>query len=70
MKILVTGGAGFIGSNLVNELAASHDATVIDNLSVGNLGNLEGVKEKISRIGGKQQIECGGYYFRGLQCFD
>jgi UDP-glucose 4-epimerase len=36
MKILVTGGAGFIGSNLVPHLAGlGHDVVVLDNLSVG-----------------------------------
>lgn len=35
MKILVTGGAGFIGSQLVNSLR-SHEVTVIDDLSSGN----------------------------------
>jgi len=36
MKILVTGGAGFIGSNLVPHLARlGHDVMVLDNLSVG-----------------------------------
>ena len=41
-KVLVTGGAGFIGSNLVKELLnRNHKVTVIDNLSTGNLGNLK-----------------------------
>jgi UDP-glucose 4-epimerase len=41
MKILVTGGAGFIGSNLVDELIAQgHDVAVIDNLSTGNKENV------------------------------
>ena len=42
MKVLVTGGAGFIGSNLV-ELLLMRDAevVVIDNLSTGRLQNLE-----------------------------
>ncbi|MGE0930785.1 NAD-dependent epimerase/dehydratase family protein [Peijinzhouia sedimentorum] len=35
-KILVTGGAGFIGSALVNKLSDEHDIYVIDNLSYGN----------------------------------
>jgi len=42
MKILVTGGAGFIGSNLVDVLTEQgHDVTVIDNLSVGKITNIE-----------------------------
>jgi UDP-glucose 4-epimerase len=41
MRILVTGGAGFIGSHLVDWLIADgHDLTVIDDLSVGTIGNL------------------------------
>jgi len=35
MKIIVTGGAGFIGSNLVDRLVAEHDVLVLDNLSTG-----------------------------------
>lgn len=41
MKTLVTGGAGFIGSNLVDRLLAEgHAVDVIDNLSSGKLANL------------------------------
>jgi len=42
MDCLVTGGAGFIGSNLVDALIARGDrVTVIDNLSTGKQANLE-----------------------------
>ena len=48
MKILVTGGAGFIGSNLVDKLVQlGHEVIVLDNLSTGRLSNLDKVKNKI-----------------------
>ncbi len=41
MKILVTGGAGFIGSNVVDAyIKAGHDVVVIDNLSSGKIKNI------------------------------
>src|SRR6478735_1493151 len=44
MRILVTGGAGFIGSNLVEHLLGRPDVTlvrVLDNLATGSLKNIE-----------------------------
>ena len=50
-RALVTGGAGFIGSHLVDELvAAGCKVTVVDNLSSGNMANLEHVKNQITFI--------------------
>lgn len=40
MKILVTGGAGFIGSHLVNKLCEDHKVIVLDDLSVGKRANV------------------------------
>ena len=40
MKILVTGGVGFIGSCLVNQLVKGNDVVVLDNLSTGKKENL------------------------------
>ncbi len=42
MKILVTGGAGFIGSNLAEKLAEDHEVTVLDDLYIGSKKNLDG----------------------------
>lgn len=51
--VLVTGGAGFIGSNLVDALLA-HGATVrvLDNLVTGKLENLAAAKESVTFIHG------------------
>ena len=41
MKILVTGGAGFIGSHIVDAfVAAGHEVLAVDDLSTGNINNL------------------------------
>jgi len=52
-KCLVTGGAGFIGSHLVEELVAlGHSVTVLDNLSYGQKENLLSCMDKIEFVEG------------------
>ncbi len=43
MKILVTGGAGFIGSHIVEHYQGKADIVVLDNLRTGNMRNLDGL---------------------------
>jgi UDP-glucose 4-epimerase len=46
MRVLVTGGAGFIGSNLVDRLLAEgHDVVAVDDLSSGSRDNLAAAAE-------------------------
>ena len=53
MRYLVTGGAGFIGSNTVDDLVRrGHSVTVLDDLSAGKEQNLSGVRDKIDFIRG------------------
>ena len=40
-KILITGGASFIGSHIVDELINDNEITIIDNLTNGSIKNLK-----------------------------
>ena len=49
MKYFITGGAGFIGSHLAENLITRGDQVVVfDNLSTGSANNISGIKEKIT----------------------
>lgn len=51
MKIILTGGAGFIGSNLAEFLLDSgYDVLILDNFSSGNYENIKNLKGKIDVI--------------------
>jgi len=51
MKAIVTGGAGFIGSHLVDSLIEKNiNVTVLDNFSTGRMENLNHIKNKIELI--------------------
>jgi nucleoside-diphosphate-sugar epimerase len=53
VRVLVTGGAGFIGSNLVDELLArGHAVKVLDNFSSGHRHNLAAVEDEVELIEG------------------
>lgn len=48
MRVLITGGAGFIGANLTRELRAhGHSVTIIDDLSTGFRSNLDGLDAEL-----------------------
>lgn len=53
MKVLITGGAGFIGSNLAETLLAlGHSVRVFDNFCAGERRNLEGLKGDLEIVEG------------------
>ncbi len=51
-RILITGGAGFIGSNLAKELAEENEVLILDDLSTGRMENIKELirKKKVSFV--------------------
>ncbi|MFZ4784195.1 MAG: UDP-glucose 4-epimerase GalE, partial [Flavobacteriales bacterium] len=59
MKVLVTGGTGFIGSHTIVELvAAGHDPVIVDNLSNSEVSVLKGIEKIIGFSPVFYQIDC------------
>ncbi|MCX6651492.1 MAG: NAD-dependent epimerase/dehydratase family protein [Methanomassiliicoccales archaeon] len=46
-RVLVTGGAGFIGSHIAEALSKENEVLVLDDLSAGNRDNLKGIKAEL-----------------------
>jgi UDP-glucuronate decarboxylase len=70
MKILITGGAGFLGSHLAESLAARGDEIIIlDNFYTGSHGNLENVKNiEVIRADVTEKFKLEVDYIYNLAC--
>lgn len=69
-RVMVTGGAGFIGSHLVDALAAQYEVVVYDDLSTGSLENLEEAQRRGVRFikGTVSDISSLVSAMKGVEC--
>lgn len=63
----ITGGAGFIGSNLAEALAKENQVVVIDDLSTGNMQNLVSIEAQLFK-GSITDLELLRRAFHGIDC--
>lgn len=49
-NILITGGLGFIGSHIADEVIGNNEVTILDNLSTGNINNIKTTDDENLRI--------------------
>jgi len=71
MKFVVTGGAGFIGSNLSEELSKGGEVTIIDNLSTGKIDNIQELidNDVLTFVGGTiTNLDLLKEIFEGVDC--
>ena len=70
MKILISGGAGFVGSHLAENLVnLGHDVTVIDNFSTGSKENIKFLNLQIVDKNILELVDYG-YFSDGIDKFD
>lgn len=71
MNVLVTGGAGFIGSNLSEELVRrGYDVIILDDLSTGKEENIKGFRDRVRFVEGSvTNLELLKELFRDVDWF-
>jgi UDP-glucose 4-epimerase len=68
MKILLTGGCGFIGSNIAEKLVnLGHEVIIVDNLSSGKEANIAGFKDKV-QLYIKDIRSIDASFLKGVDC--
>ena len=66
-KFVITGGAGFIGSNLAEALCEENEVAIIDDLSTGKIENIAGQKVRLFK-GSIEDFELLRSAFEGAEC--